>query len=61
MIRIAAGLNALVAAEKAGISAAYLSQIELGRRCRMSPAKFNALAAALGVDREQLLAEEAAA
>jgi len=60
-IRVTAGLNALAAASKAGISAAYLSQIENGHRSRMSPAKFNALAKALDVDRAALLAEDDAA
>jgi transcriptional regulator with XRE-family HTH domain len=59
-IRVAAGLNAVIVARKAGISAAYLSQIENGVRSRMSPAKFNALTKALGVDRAALLAEDAA-
>lgn len=59
--RKAAGVEAAQLAEKVGIDRSFLYHLERGSRTRMSPAKFNALAAALGVDREQLLAEEAAA
>lgn len=58
--RKAAGLDAMELAVKVGIDRSFLYHLERGSRSRMSPAKFNALASALGVDRADLLAEDAA-
>lgn len=61
-MRKLAGLNVDDFAAKCGISPAYVSHIELGRRTNISPPVFARICDALGVaDRRELLAHVPAA
>lgn len=55
-----AGLNMSDLADKAGISGAYISHIERGRRKTISPRVFAAICDALGVENRRELMTSAA-